>query len=437
MADEANALVRELASHTSPSDIAKRVREDHLKVSNAQVYNAWRTVVEAFWKRDQNQLVSAEKLLREYEEVVDVFTPTGIPADVEILCWGMKIIASRLQTHVIEVAMDATYNTNARQLELYAVMAEYDNAGFPLAYCLLSTTSAISPGKRKKSLTAFTACLRDAYNIHPEFTHVDKDLGEITALQSVWKDAKVSICWWHVDDAVGKRIRNSKLSTTPYKVKRAHHNFTFIALDFLPRVRADKAEYEGGKPDDEVSNDEEPLPPTQNPLRLIFKLKKAPPRKVDANGIPLLHLPRVDDIFYDNDEPEQPSEEGEGDGSEASDLEPWPAMGEKRKHTGNTDSRHFCPEELQSKVLSLMQQHSFRESFAHPLIPGFSAPTPDAICYWAIKQAYALCHKNDSPELWAYLWENWYRTKRWELWTRSSHSSIPRLRTTMISESHW
>ncbi|KAL1704651.1 hypothetical protein EV121DRAFT_205376 [Schizophyllum commune] len=53
------------------------------------------------------------------------------------------------------------------------------------------------------------------------------------------------------------------------------------------------------------------------------------------------------------------------------------------------------------------------------------------------QQAYMLCHDNDLPNLWAYLWENWYRPSRWQLWARSTCSSIPVLKTTMIMESHW
>ena len=30
-------------------------------------------------------------------------------------------------------------NTNSKNLELYSIMAEHDNAGFPVSYCLLST----------------------------------------------------------------------------------------------------------------------------------------------------------------------------------------------------------------------------------------------------------------------------------------------------------
>ena len=53
---------------------------------------------------------------------------------------------------------------------------------------------------------------------------------------------------------------------------------------------------------------------------------------------------------------------------------------------------------------------------AHPLIPGYPAPTPVGIREWAVKQMYEFCHEHKLPEAWAYLWGNWYRPGRWEIW---------------------
>ena len=79
-----------------------------------------------------------------------------------------------------------------------------------------------------------------------------------------------------------------------------------------------------------------------------------------------------------------------------------------------------------------MMEHHF---CAHPLIPGYSAPTPDGIKAWAVKQMYEFCTIRELPNLWAYLWENWYRRGRWELWARSGNpGEIPRLKTTMLVE---
>jgi hypothetical protein len=75
-----------------------------------------------------------------------------------------------------------------------------------------------------------------------------------------------------------------------------------------------------------------------------------------------------------------------------------------------------------------------RHLCAHPLIPGYSAPSREGIKEWAVKQMYEFCVKHDLREVWAYLWENWYRRGRWELWARCADDNIPRLKTTMMVE---
>jgi hypothetical protein len=49
---------------------------------------------------------------------------------------------------------------------------------------------------------------------------------------------------------------------------------------------------------------------------------------------------------------------------------------------------------------------------------------------------FTFCAVNDLREVWAYLWENWYRRGHWELWARAEHPEIPHLKTIMIAESH-
>ena len=67
-------------------------------------------------------------------------------------------------------------------------------------------------------------------------------------------------------------------------------------------------------------------------------------------------------------------------------------------------------------------------------IPGYSPPDPISIRRWAVKQINKFCQEYNLPELWAYLWENWYRTDRWGLWARSAYPEIPRLKTAMMVE---
>ncbi|KAJ7572264.1 hypothetical protein C8J56DRAFT_720139, partial [Mycena floridula] len=98
---------------------------------------------------------------------------------VQQLCFGLKRILEGLRGKVVEIGLDATYNTNSKNLELYFIMGEHDNAGFPLTYCLLTTETAVGIGKRKKALEAWAKVLRDRYGIYPVFIHLDKDMAEI------------------------------------------------------------------------------------------------------------------------------------------------------------------------------------------------------------------------------------------------------------------
>ena len=54
-------------------------------------------------------------------------------------------------------------------------MAEHDNAGFPISYCLLSTATSIEQGKWRKALAGWATCIKEAYGIDPTFMHIDKD----------------------------------------------------------------------------------------------------------------------------------------------------------------------------------------------------------------------------------------------------------------------
>jgi len=340
-------------------------------------------------------------------------------------------------------------------------MAEHDNAGFPLSYCLLTTATAINPGRRKIALTAWVKCIRDKYEVKPVFTHVDKDMAEIGALKTIW-NSKISLCWWHLRRAVRTRLGKTKLATTPYDAKRAHEEFDFIESDFIPPgTKIDLEDYEGGLPEDtklphtaERSEVERPSPTPQkalgqatNSLRIRLPpssqvmavlmvddqqkenvdpihTPNAQPR-IHGNGFVLALKPSFDESDPSANSRDRPTctntNDTEGDSHSADDEN------DHEKHS----RRIFCPPDSRQPIIDMMERHYC----AHPSIPGYAAPNRTAIKLWAVHQMYRYCTKNELPEVWAYLWENWYRKGRWELWARSVHEMIPVLKTTMILES--
>jgi hypothetical protein len=277
-----------------------------------------------------------------------------------------------------------------------------------------------------KALTAWATILRDKYGLRPRFVHTDKDMAEIGMSRRVWLAAKHQLCWWHLREALKRRLKGN-LPTTAYNGPRAKRQHPFINPEFKPYGRADPRDTEGGVPgeiqeqsataDDMITSFHHENNPHSLRIRIPTLLTpieaQEPITETDCNSKALMiRIPAPSTVHRISAE-----------SSTENDLD------EMR------NSRHtFCPTEHREDVINMMEQHLC----AHPLIPGYSAPTPEAIKAWAVRQAYEFCAHHDLPNLWAYLWENWYREGRWELWARCMNpQEIPRLKTTMFVEAQY
>ena len=94
--------------------------------------------------------------------------------------------------------MDATYGTNNMGADLFAVLAEVDGTGVPLAYCFVDVFKENKKGKRSAEpgtivdvLIHFLQALK-GYHLNPTFFGIDKDSAEIFAVSHVWPGAIIS-----------------------------------------------------------------------------------------------------------------------------------------------------------------------------------------------------------------------------------------------------
>ncbi|KAJ7436299.1 hypothetical protein B0H11DRAFT_1754960 [Mycena galericulata] len=402
MPADAIAMLRANIEWTTPVAMVGKVQASFPHVTAAQVHSAWTTMSEILWKRDKNQLTSAGILLREYDHDVELF---DIPREegVEQLCWAMKNIAGPLRGKIVEIGFDATSSLGNMTM------------------------------RRKKALTNWAKTLRDKYGIDIDFLHVDKDMAGIGMGKDTWPIAKIQLCWWHLDDAVETRLAKNKLSTTPYNAIRANAEFPFINITFTPSGRPDYQEYEGGRFDETFRND--PTAPTDLPPDTVFlRLKplnaEPPTSSVSSDASGSTHT-------ADTRDKENLTPASSNPPAAPSLTIKLPARTQANAvntaEPSHSETRVFCPPDLRKNIINMMETHFC----AHPLIPGYAPPNPAGIKRWAVKQMYEHCVENNLPELWAYLWENWYRNGRWELWARAPHPQIPRLKTTMMVESHW
>jgi hypothetical protein len=421
---EAADIIRNNLEHSTPVAMVGRVQTRFPKVTAKQIHAAWTVMSEILWKRDKDQLKSAKVLVEEYADDVDYFEMEEVEG-IEQFCWGMKKIAQPLTGKVVEVGIDATcklhlhhddreltmlipVNTNAKHLELYAVMAEHDGAGFPIAYCLLSTANSIEIGKRTKALKAWAIRLKEKYGINPKFAHVDKDMGEIAMLRIVW-DPKIGICYWHHRKAVSERLAKAKLSTSPYDPDRAHAEFpSIISPAFRPKGRPDKDEYEGGIRDDVADNVTHQPGPNSLYIRLaIPSTCQSPPTTSTTPSTERSALGNVSNVHESRPTTStiQPPPVPPVDRSNVQ-SNPRPTIripprkdAENHSNTAVMDKdspgpeeedasrRTFCPIEHRETIIQMMERHYC----AHPLIPGYSAPTPAGIRVGSKGDIYVLC----------------------------------------------
>ena len=263
-------------------------------------------------------------------------------------------------------------------------------------------------------------------------------MAEIGMFQDAW-ELKLQLCWWHMKDCLCKRLKG-KLSTTPYNAERAHAEFPFINKSFRPAGRADANEHEGSAQDkagimDITPKDRQNAISVRIPIPMSLRLNQKAPDSMHDRA------PLTEELNTHIDAPPStlaipsllphirllPPKKSDENKSIKGPVSSEPMVDD----TEEARKRTFCPVEFRDPIIKLVESHLC----AHPLIPGYSAPTPAGIREWAVKQMYEFCHKHELPEVWAYLWENWYRPGRWEIWARSCNPCIPVLRTTMMLES--
>jgi hypothetical protein len=202
-------------------------------------------------------------------------------------------------------------------------------------------------------------------------------------------------------------LKKKKLATSKYNPKKANNAYPFILATFKPRVKSDPNDDEGGS-DETIESQSGQV----KDVGLHFTTHRSGPNAIQPLRLPPRN-PDMDDLLSHStaaaitivDVPEEVEED-------------------------INDVRVFCPEQHRKPLLCMVQKHAN----AHPLIPGDHAPTPDGVRHWAVWKAFHFCYDHGLPELWAYLWCNWYRLGRWVLWAWSACGDIPHLRTTMFVE---
>ena len=179
----------------------------------SQVYYLWQQSNSSIWRRDQDPLASAQILLSEHQECTSsLYFSENLRAIAFYVSDAIRILASRAK----ELAIDATFGTNNMGMDLFAVLAEVDGTGVPLAYCFTELFKDNDRGVRRAKPGASTGILEQflrplqTSGFDPTFFGTDKDSSEISAIRQVWPGTTIQLCCWHARRAVRTKLTSTR-----------------------------------------------------------------------------------------------------------------------------------------------------------------------------------------------------------------------------------
>ena len=165
------------------------------------------------WRRDSDPFRSAQNLLSERSDIKSAHYRTD---NVRGLAFYISDSISTLG-QAKELAMDATYGTNNAGMDLFAVLAEVDGTGVPLAYCFMEVVENDNKGEHRAMpgatggiLCHFLQELRDL-GLDPT---LDKDTSEIFAVRQTWPNTVIQLCYWHARRAIRMKLALAKKTDT-------------------------------------------------------------------------------------------------------------------------------------------------------------------------------------------------------------------------------
>jgi len=86
MPQDAIKMIRDSLEWSTPVSMVPRVQASFPNITAKQIHASWTQMSEVIWKRDPDQLVSAQALLRDWGDDVELFE-LDVADGVQQLCW--------------------------------------------------------------------------------------------------------------------------------------------------------------------------------------------------------------------------------------------------------------------------------------------------------------------------------------------------------------
>jgi len=227
------------------------------------VYASWSHVNESVWRLDDDQVVSAKRVLESFDGSATETIPITPEPGISTIAFALKEPIDSYGGRTAELAMDSTCGplllfmmivtyiaqgkTNAAAYELYGFFGEANGRSLPLGFIFTAMTdgSATEHAKQRMLAESLAWLVKRCPNI--DFTHSDKDPSEINACRQEVPRAKHQLCYYHAITYIEERLTEDK-PPTAYDPRKANQIFNFIDPTWAPGVtRGDVAEYMDGR----------------------------------------------------------------------------------------------------------------------------------------------------------------------------------------------
>ncbi|KAJ7500458.1 hypothetical protein B0H11DRAFT_1714586 [Mycena galericulata] len=216
----------------TPTQLWDEILKAHPKPSFTRraIYAMWAETNAAEWKRDPDEIKSANILLEEFTapkpgsggkeplysvEPIPLTPQPGFTA----IAFALPKLLREVGGRVRELSLDSAWNTNGSRYEVYALLGEVYGSGMPLGYLLVQSTPDSESGGKEKFLRQLLSHFREVWKIRALATLTDKDWSEIKAFMA---------------EAVKTRLAILRRRPAHYAVEAAHAEFDWIDLKFVP-----------------------------------------------------------------------------------------------------------------------------------------------------------------------------------------------------------
>ncbi|KAI0291349.1 hypothetical protein B0F90DRAFT_1649641 [Multifurca ochricompacta] len=230
----------------TPTQVSKHhqlwteILKKHPKLSftGKSIYHLWSQLSSCTWKRDEDEVQSAQLLLEEFQMSSPdrLYTVEPIPIEegegITVIVFVLPEILHQWGGCLHELQLDSAWNTNGAQSFHASWHITIYRSGLPLGYLLIQSNIG-ELGAKELFLSCFISYINNNWHLQIIFTLTDKDWLEINAFLAIIPGAKHQICYWHAIQAIKMHLSILQHAPAPYNVKVAKAEFSWIDKSFI------------------------------------------------------------------------------------------------------------------------------------------------------------------------------------------------------------